>query len=202
MMIDIDTLLAWGATYRKVKAGEIIFKEGSCLSFYYQLVSGKLRWVNINEEGKEFIQFMIDPGECFGELPLFDGMPYAATAIAEEDAVVIRLHQSTFYQLLKDNFEIHFAFSKLLTQMLRFKFLVLKEMACHDPEQRISALLNYFRETHKNICSKCNQLQLTRQQIADMTGLRVETVIRVIRHLQEKGELVINKGKIFYNEVV
>jgi CRP/FNR family cyclic AMP-dependent transcriptional regulator len=202
MMIDIDTLLAWGATYRKVKAGEIIFKEGDHLLFYYQLVSGKLLWVNINEEGKEFIQFIVDPGECFGELPLFDGMPYAATAVAVEDAVVIRLHQSSFQQLLKENFEIHFAFSKLLTQMLRFKFLVLKEMACHDPEQRILALLNYFRETHKNICSKCNQLQLTRKQIADMTGLRVETVIRVIRHLQEKGELVINKGKIFYDEVV
>ena len=202
MMIDIDTLLAWGATYRKVKAGEIIFKEGDHLLFYYQLVSGKLRWINITEEGKEFIQFIVDPGECFGELPLFDGMPYAATAVAAQDAVVIRLHQSSFQQLLKENFEIHFAFSKLLTQMLRFKFLVLKEMACHDPEQRILALLNYFRETHKNICSKCNQLQLTRQQIADMTGLRVETVIRVIRHLQEKGELIINKGKIFYEEIV
>lgn len=202
MMIDIDTLLAWGATYRKVKAGEIIFKEGASGSFYYQLVSGKLRWVNINEEGKEFIQIIVDPGECFGEFPLFDGMPYEATAIADEDAVVIRLHQSTFHQLLKENSEIHFAFSELLTQMLRFKFLVLKEIACHDPEQRISALLNYFRRTHKNICCKCNQLQLTRQQIADMTGLRVETVIRVIRHLQEKGELVINKGKIYYGEAV
>lgn len=197
-MIDIDTLLAWGATYKKVGAGETIFREGTFGSFYYQLVSGKLRWVNINEEGKEFIQAIVDPGECFGELPLFDGMPYAATTIAEEDAVVIRLHQSTFHQLLKENPDIHFAFSKLLTQMLRFKFMVLKEIACHDPEQRIAALLNYFRETHKNICSKCNQLQLTRQQIADMTGLRVETVIRAMRHLQEKGELVINKGKVYY----
>ena len=28
MFIDINTLLAWGATYKKVAAGEIIFKEG------------------------------------------------------------------------------------------------------------------------------------------------------------------------------
>ena len=54
MQIDIDTLLAWGAAYKKVAAGEIIFREGAESSFYYQLVSGKVRWVNINDEGKEF----------------------------------------------------------------------------------------------------------------------------------------------------
>lgn len=40
-------------------------------------------------------------------------------------------------------------------------------------------------------------VKLTRQQIADMTGLRVETVIRSIRQMEEKGELVIDKGKVY-----
>jgi CRP-like cAMP-binding protein len=40
-------------------------------------------------------------------------------------------------------------------------------------------------------------VELTRQQIADMTGLRVETVIRSIRHMQDKGALVIDKGKVY-----
>lgn len=71
-MINIDTMVAWGATYKKIATGEIIFHEGTACSFYYQLVTGRVRWVNINEEGKEFIQTVIEPGECFGELPLFD----------------------------------------------------------------------------------------------------------------------------------
>ena len=114
MMIDIDLLLAWGAAYKKVSAGEMIFREGGNCSFYYQLVSGKVRWVNINDEGMEFIQTIIEPGECFGELPLFDDEAYAASAIADEDSVIIRLHKITFLQLIKENPEIHFAFSKLL----------------------------------------------------------------------------------------
>ncbi|MBL0145097.1 MAG: Crp/Fnr family transcriptional regulator [Chitinophagaceae bacterium] len=196
-MIDIDTLLAWGAAYKKVAANEVIFNEGTCSQFYYQLVSGTVRWVNINEEGKEFLQVMIEPGECFGELPLFDGQPFAATAIANEDAVIIRLHCSTFHQLIKENPEIHFAFSKLLAERLRFKFLILKEMANHNPEHSISSLLSYFKQTKKNICPKCNKIKLTRQQIADMTGLRVETVIRTIKSLQQKGQLTIDKGKVY-----
>ncbi|MGG9971111.1 Crp/Fnr family transcriptional regulator [Ferruginibacter sp. SUN002] len=197
MMIDVDTLLAWGASFKKVGANEIIFHEGMPAQFYYQLVSGSIRWVNINEEGKEFLQVMIEPGECFGELPLFDDEPFAATAIANEDSVIIRLHRSTFNELIKENPEIHSAFSKLLSQRLRFKFFILKEMANHNPEQSISTLLSYFKEHQKNICTKCNRLKLTRQQIADMTGLRVETVIRTMKNMQTKGQLVIEKGKVY-----
>jgi CRP-like cAMP-binding protein len=197
MMIDIDTLLAWGAVYKKVSAGEVIFREGAQAQFYCQLISGSIRWININDEGKEFLQVMIEPGECFGELPMFDDEPYAATAIANEDAVIIRLHRSTFLQLIKENPEIHFSFTKLLSQRVRFKFFLLKEMANHNPEHSISTLLSYFKQTKKNICTKCNMVKLTRQQIADMTGLRVETVIRTIRNMHEKGELHIEKGKVY-----
>jgi CRP-like cAMP-binding protein len=133
MQIDIDTLLAWGAAYKKVAAEEIIFQEGMESSFYYQLVSGKVRWVNINDEGKEFIQTIIEPDECFGELPLFDDEPFAASAIADEDSVIIRLHRSSFQQLIKENPDLHFEFTRLLTQRLRFKFLILKELANHNP---------------------------------------------------------------------
>ena len=95
-MIDIDTLLAWGAVYKKLDPEEYIFQEGSDCHFYYQLVSGSVRWTNINDDGKEFIQNMIEPGECFGELPLFDGSVYAASAIANKDSLVIRIHNAAF----------------------------------------------------------------------------------------------------------
>jgi CRP-like cAMP-binding protein len=196
-MIDIDLLLALGAAFKKIPKGHTIFREGTTCCFYYQLVTGRVRWLNITEEGKEFIHTIIEPGESFGELPLFDDEPYAAAAIAEEDAIVIRLHKPVFKQLIKENQDIHFKFSRLLAQKVRFKLMLLKSFASHDPENRIGALLNYLKKENKNFCTDCSQLKLTRQQIADMTGLRVETVIRSMRHMHEKGELLINKGKVF-----
>jgi len=197
-MIDTDTLLALGACYKKVAAGEVIFNEGAIASFYHQLESGSVKWVNIDDDGKEFIQNMIEPDESFGELPLFDNLPYAASAIAETNSVILRLHRISFVQLLTEKPEIHFAFSRIMSERLRFKFLLLKELASQDPEHSINSLLNYLKQNKKNICAKCNKVNLTRQQIANMTGLRVETVIRTIRHLHEKGRLVIEKGKVYY----
>lgn len=197
MIVDINTLLAWGATYKKVAQGDIIFQEDGICSFYYQLVSGSVRWANINEEGKEILQVMIEPGECFGELPLFDNGVYAATTIANEDSILIRLSKNTFHEMIMENAAIHFAFSKLLAERLRFKFMIVRELANHNPEHSISSLFKYFKESKKNICPKCNRVKLTRQQIADMTGLRVETVIRAIRNMHKKGSVIVDKGKVY-----
>jgi CRP-like cAMP-binding protein len=196
-MIDLDLLLSWGATYKKLNTGEIIFQESSACQFYYQLVTGTVKWYNVDEEGKEFIQTIIETGECFGEIPLFDGGTYAATAIAEEPTMLIRLSKSSFLQLLKEYPTIHLSFTKLLAKRVRFKFLLLKSLALQAPEARIATLLNYLKKENKNFCSDCHQLNLTRQQIADMTGLRVETVIRTIRSMHEKGILIIEKGKVY-----
>jgi len=198
MIIDINILLAWGAVYKKMERGEVIFSEDSECSYYNQLVLGIVKWVNIDDDGKEYIQTMIEPGECFGELPLFDDGLYAASAIAVEEVVLIRLRKNTFLQLIKEHNEIHFAFTKLLAKRVRFKFLLLKSIAYHAPEVRISTLLSYLKKEHKNFCANCNQLKLTRQQIADMTGLRVETVIRSMRNMHDKGDIVIERGKVFY----
>lgn len=195
--ISEETLLSYGATYKRVNKGDLIFMEGGTACFYYQLVEGRVRWVNINEDGREFIQVMIEPGESFGELPLFDDLPYAATAIADEDCIVLRLHKTNFHQLLRSNYDIQFNFSRLLVSRLRFKFLTLRELAYNNPEQRISTMLNYYKRM-RGIEQKPCKLHLTRQQLADMTGLRVETVIRTIRTLHERGRLTIQRGKVFY----
>lgn len=198
MIIDIDTLLAWGAIYKQVSAGEVVFSEGQDCYYYYQVVSGSIRWVNIDEEGREYIQTIIEPGESFGELPLFDDEPYAASAIAEEDSIIIKLRKQVFLQLVKENPDIHFALSRIMAKRIRFRFILSKSIAYHAPETRVSALLEYLKKEKKNFCSVCNQVKLTRQQIADMTGLRVETVIRVMRHMHDKGAIRIEKGKVYY----
>ena len=138
-----------GRGLQKLDAGDIIFMEGSEASFYYQLVSGKVKWVNIDDDGREFLQSLIEAGESFGEMPLFDDQPYAASAIACGMPLLIRLHKSTFLKMLHENQDIHFSFTRLLTQRLRFKFYIIKEIAYHDPENSISRLLQYLKSTQK-----------------------------------------------------
>ena len=196
-MIDPDLLLSYGATYRKVALGEVIFSEGQVCSYYYQVRSGQVRWANLDEQGKECIHFLAEEGESFGEFPLFDDQPYAASAIADSDSVLIRLAKPSFLELLKAHPDILFKFTAMFTRRFRFKYSLLKSFGSNCPETRIKYLLNYLKSERKSFCNDCDKLKLTRQQIADMTGLRVETVIRSIKSLEKKGELMIVNRKVY-----
>lgn len=196
-MIDIDILLEKGATYKVLAPDEVLFNEGTPCSFYHQLVAGKIKWGNISDDGREFIQEIVNEGECIADIPLFNKGTYATTATAVSNCTVIRLHSSSFDVLLKEKPELLLKFTQLLARMLSFKLQSLKDLAYHDPEHRILSMLNHLQDSQHNICPKCSKLQLTRQQIAAMTGMRVETVIRAMRHLHQKGELTISKGKVY-----
>lgn len=196
-MIPIELLLERGAAYRKVAAGDVIFNEGAVAAYYYQLTEGRVRWCTINADGREILHKVIDPGESFGEFPLFDEKPYAASAIADMPCTMLRLCKSTFQELLKEFPEIHLAFTQSLVSDLRFKFMLTNILSSNSPENVVSSLIHYFNDRGKLICQECNRLLLTRQQLANMTGLRVETVIRAIKHMERADRLSIVKGKVF-----
>jgi len=197
MTIDINLLLCCGAIHRKIAKAQTIFYEGDESHFYYQIVAGKVKMVSCAEDGREFIQGIYTDGETFGELPLIDGGSYQATAVSEEDTILIRLNKSSFLALLKEDFTVHFAFTRLLAQRLRFKSILLKELSCYGPEHRIVTLIRQFKMASKLPGQPRYKVDLTRQDIADMTGLRVETVIRAIRNLYGRGDLLLEKGKVY-----
>ncbi|MEJ8844986.1 Crp/Fnr family transcriptional regulator [Lacibacter sp. H375] len=198
VIIDLDLLLAWGATFHNLEKGQVLFCEDDPAHFYYQVVEGRIKMCNCNEEGKEFIQGMFEAGESFGEPPLFDGGIYPASAEADEASVVIRLRKENFLQLLKENFDIHFGFTQTLARRLRFKSLISKEISSYGPMHRVSTLLQEYKKSRGIADNELLKIELTRQQIADMTGLRVETVIRAIRELERNGHLKIERGKVYF----
>lgn len=197
---DSNLLILWGGALKNYNKDEYIFHEGRCPHFYYQIIEGKIRMVNEMDEGKDFIQGFFSDGQSFGEPPIFDGGEYPASAIADQPTVIIRLNVSSFIRLLKENFDVHWNLTKLLSQRIKNKAITLKEISCHTPEHRILSLLNSFKREKTNGLSASGKVKIdyTRQQIANMTGLRVETVIRVMRNLYDKKILAIEKGKVFY----
>lgn len=71
-------------------------------------------------------------------------------------------------------------------------------MSSERPEHRILTLLDYFKTySVKNVVpNKCYKIDFTRQEMANLTGLRVETVIRAIKALDNKGEIKIMDRKM------
>ncbi len=197
MIIETSILEKFGAKAVTLHKNEILFAEGSSALSYFQVAIGIIKMNNYSQDGQEFVQGMFMDGESFGEPPLFADFPYPANAVAVVDSVVWKLSKDNFILLLKDNFDLHLKFCASLSNRLQFKSMIAKEMSSHAPEHRLLTLIDYFKEKAKPTEEVHFEVPFTRQQMADMTGLRVETVIRSIKALAEKKELKIINRKVY-----
>jgi len=197
-MIATDLLEKYGALKKSFDKTTLIFEEGNLPSHYYQIISGEIKMSNYNDDGREFIQGIFYKEQSFGEPPLFLNQNYPANAIAVEDSEVILLPKNIFMKLLEENPAISLKIIENLAQRLYYKSVMAAEMSTQEPEHRVLKLMDHGI-TYFNFKKDENGylINFTRQQIGDLTGLRVETVIRTIKALEKKGVLKIINRKVY-----
>jgi CRP-like cAMP-binding protein len=199
-MIDPYILQLSGAVSKKYPKGFTIFMEGSFPLYYYQLAEGEVKMNNYNSDGKEFIQSIFSSGQSFGEPPLFIDEPYPANAETLSEVVIWQLPKDDFMAMLQKFPEVSIGINKSLSHRLLYKSVMAPDIASQDPAKRLLTLMRYLKDHQKEYSTVdiSFQIPLTRQQLADLTGLRVETVIRTIKQLEKDGKLKIVQRKIYY----
>jgi len=173
---------------------QVLCHEGDTATDYFQVESGSVKMFSGSSEGQEFIQGIFSKGESFGEPALIGKFPYPGSVKAIEPAKIWKLPGDYFLQMLQENFQLHLKMDQVLCQRLRYKSMVLSEISSYDPEHRIISLLNYYKS--KNGDGEKIIIPFTRQQLADMSGLRVETVIRTVKKMEKDKKLILDGHKI------
>ena len=195
MQIDLDLLFSYGAIAKEYKKNDVIFYEDDMANFYFQVVEGCVRMFNSNDEGKEFTQGYFCEGQSFGEPPIFIDEKYPATAVAFQDCKIIKLAKDKFLKSLDEYPSIQKQFLRLLAQRIHSKAKPSKDIINQKPEFRIVAFLNANK---KYTCDKKEVVPFTRQEIANFTGLRVETVIRTLSKMKADKKIDIINHKIYF----
>ena len=197
-MITIELLEKYDATQKSYAKATSIFKEGKLPTHYYQILSGEVKMNNYNDDGREFIQGIFYKNQSFGEPPLFLNQKYPASAVVVEDAEILCVPKESFMRLLNENPAISIKIIQNLAQRLYYKSVMAAEISTHEPEHRVLRLIEYaIANFNFKKDSNGYLINFTRQQIGDLSGLRVETVIRAIKSLEKKGELKIINRKVY-----
>jgi CRP/FNR family cyclic AMP-dependent transcriptional regulator len=195
-MIPVSLLEHYKARLVRVRKDQILFDQDETANDFFQVEEGQIKMFIINPEGQEFTQGVFQHGESFGEPPLLGDFPYPSSAMAITDGKVWRLPKPEFLELLKHNFDIHLRLNHVLCNRLQYKSMILTEISSHDPEHRLSTIMKYFKAKMSESPKVKMIVPFTRQQLADMTGLRVETVIRTIKRMEKNGKLELEGHKI------
>ena len=196
-MIEKQILEQFGAKKVPFSKDNFLFNEGEKALFYWQVEEGIVKMINYTSNGKSFIQGVFSAGESFGEPPLFADVTYPSNAVAETDALVWKLSKNSFLRLLKENFEVHLHISEILSGRLHYKAMIMKEISSQSPKHRLITLIDYLKSKSVLPEDGFYEVPYTRKQLAEMTGLRVETVIRNIKALEKGGFVVIKNRKVY-----
>jgi len=180
---------------KSFSANELIFSEGDDATFLPVMLTGRVKMVRYPEIGKEVILGVFQSGEIFAIPPALDGKRFPATAVAIEDSQLLILPRRDFLDLMESSSEFSTIVMGRMCGILRERVDTVQILATPSAEHRVASILLRLAGEIKD--NEIKKISHRRQDIAEMSGLTLETTIRVIRKLEDRGYLKIVHGRIF-----
>lgn len=173
---------------------EQIFAEGEKADFLPLVCKGQVKMVRFPELGKELILGFFGEGEIFAIAPALDGKNFPATAIATEKTQLLILPRPAFLSLMKESSEFAAFLTARMCGLLRDRTSTVQILAMSSADHRVANVLLKMADGCNANCPM--QIPFRRQEIAEMSGLTIETAIRSVRKLEKRGYLKIINRKI------
>ncbi len=182
--MDPETLraLAGAASVRRLARGDVLFTENDEPTELYVVVSGRIAMVNRSIDGRESVVALMEPGDLFGEMPLFDGLNRSTDGRALETSEVIAIPYSPLKVLYDDQPDHLWRVVELFSTRLRAMDGVLADSVFLDVTGRTAKRLLEIAGDADDF-----SLPVTQEELAGMVGASRERVNKAIASFVRLG---------------
>ena len=186
--------LAALASRRRCAKGKLIFREAEACIGFYIIAAGRVKIFKSSPEGKEQILHIFDQGEPFGEVPVFHGLPYLASAEALTAVELYFFPRTQFVALLEKNSSLALNMLAILAMRLRRFATQIEHLSLKEVPGRLAMYLLYMAKEQKNM----NQvvLDIPKGQLASLLGTSPETLSRIFQKMSEEGLIRVDGRRI------
>ncbi|HUK04237.1 MAG TPA: Crp/Fnr family transcriptional regulator [Burkholderiales bacterium] len=193
-------MLVTVVTRRSAPRGSVIMAAGDQIDSLYIVISGRLKVMMSDADGKEVILSLIGPGEFFGEMGLIDDSPRSASVVTIEPCELMSISKRDFKKCLEENFDMAMAVMRGLVRRLREADRKIGSLALLDVYGRVARLLLDMSEDVNG--QKIVAKRLPKQDIAKMIGASREMVSRVMKDLQMGGYIEMRGSTIVLRDTI
>ena len=191
--LDTDAVAAIAAmcSTHTFPARTEIFREGDDCTGLWVLTRGRVRLHHMSADGRHQVASFRAPGSPLELGPALDGAHYSASAVALDDVALAFLPRTAITKLGQLYPVTIRNVIEALCIELRQRDIATAVAVLKDARGRIGcALLQLMRQygVRHTDCIRI-EFRLTRQDIADRSGVTIETSVRVLSDLQRKGVL-------------
>jgi CRP/FNR family transcriptional regulator, cyclic AMP receptor protein len=187
------------AVFRKVTRGTTILRAGDRTDFVYFILSGVLKVLVSDEEGREVILSNLAAGEFFGEMGVLDDNPRSATVATTSPCELVVVSKADFKRCLAENFDVSLYIMRSLVKRLRTADRKIESLALMDVYGRVARLLLEMAEEDGG-GQQVVKRKISKQDIAKMIGASREMVSRVMKDLSLQGLIEESDGRILLRE--
>jgi len=183
---------------RSFARGTTIIAAGDVTDSLYLVISGRLKVMMSDDEGREVILSMLGPNEYFGEMGLIDDSTRSASVISLEACELLVLSKRDFRKCLSENFEMAMTVMRGLVKRLREADRKIGSLALMDVYGRVARLLLEMSEmiAGQHVVTR----KIAKQDIAKMIGASREMVSRVMKDLQVGGYIDVRGNSIYLRD--
>lgn len=191
--LDIDQIVAI-AIERSYQKGESIFFEGEPANGFYMVGEGKVKIFKMSLGGKEQILHIFGEGEIFGEVPVFHGMPFPASAETLAATRLLFFPRDTFVALVTRNPSIALNMLAVLSMRLRRFTVQIENLSLKEVPARLAGYLLYLLEEQNR--KDYVELEISKGQLASLLGTIPETLSRIFAKMSEEGLIEVAGRRI------
>jgi CRP-like cAMP-binding protein len=190
-------------TEHRYKRGELIFREGGYPLAIYFIVEGKAKKYKLDQSGAEQIIYIANTGELLGFHAVLSGDSYPDSAAVLEDSSIACIHRDDFLAAVDQSPLL----CRRLLRTLSHEFSVLTNSlttAVHRPaRERLALQLIVVREKYKTVgaTGTAVEIDLTRNDLAALTGIARENVARILAEFKEAGIVETRGRKIIVRDI-
>jgi len=171
---ELDSIVA-RSHRRELRRGDVLFAEGDEPTELYVVESGRIAIANKSIDGRESVVALMEHGDPFGEMGLFDGLGRSAEARALEPSVVWSIPYEPVQAIYEARPMLLWGVVALLSGRLRGMDAALADSVFLDVTGRTAKrLLELAGESDDFV------LPVTQEELAGMVGASRERVNKAI----------------------
>jgi CRP/FNR family transcriptional regulator len=194
---ELCRLEAIVSSRRLVRRGEVLFRTGDEFQSLYAVRSGSFKSAIVHRDGAQQVTGLHLPGDPLGLDGVSEGH-HTCEAVALEDSSVCVIPFGLFEEFCHDVRPMQRHFYRMMGRVISNESDLLVLLGTMSAEQRVAAFLLNVSERFRDrgFSPTSFSIRMTREELGNYLGLKLETVSRMLSKLQASG-LIETHGKSF-----
>ena len=183
-----------------VSRRRFIHRRGDACDGFNVLVYGRVKMSLVSWKGVDKPIQLVEAGETFGDITMFNGQPYFLNVQALEDTLFLHVPREAIVKLIEH--DSRFALRMLGSLAVRVRSLVgdIEAFSLQPPAAR---LVSYLMQLLPANCLSSARVELTmsKNMVAAHLNLRPETLSRYFKELTDIGLVTLEGRSVLVHDV-